>query len=349
MLAVILSITLLPAGAFAESGSTESSSVNAEEAQEEQTSEKDAEEVKPETHKTFTWYKHKLKFKSCKVLTEKKLNANYEPLDLKVKVRRNSRRLTWTEPRKVEKLDGYVVLRKKGKGRYVELAVLPASAKSYTDRGIKKKTKAEYTIIGYREDPSGYGIRISPCSGEGRNPSRRYQNPSKYVQITDKIDKHGLKYYTSPVLVNKNSTKKDHINALIKTAYKYKGDKYANRWSRAPGKGVDCSGLVMQACYGAGVDLWPSNPHRHRWGAAKYEWESREIAKNPKLRTVSYSKRKRGDLIFFCNSSGTIIHVAIYLGNDKIIHSTTVGGHVVVTGMGGGAYGRPCKVKRIFN
>jgi cell wall-associated NlpC family hydrolase len=117
--------------------------------------------------------------------------------------------------------------------------------------------------------------------------------------------------------------------------------------SDKPGKGLDCSGLVMQACYGAGVDLWPSNPYRHKKPA--YEYESRNIAKMKNLKTVSFSKRKRGDLIFFSNSVGTIIHVAIYLGNDKIIHSTSVGMRVIVSGMGGGAYGRPCKVKRIFN
>jgi cell wall-associated NlpC family hydrolase len=103
----------------------------------------------------------------------------------------------------------------------------------------------------------------------------------------------------------------------------------------------------MQACYGAGVDLWPVNPARHR--LPQYEYESRNIANHDKLRTVSYSSKKRGDLIFFCNSRGVIIHVAIYLGNNQIIHSTSVGNHVVVTGMGGGAYGTPCKVKRIFN
>ena len=117
--------------------------------------------------------------------------------------------------------------------------------------------------------------------------------------------------------------------------------------SGKPGKGLDCSGLVMQACYGAGVDLWPVNPWRHR--LTKYEYESRNIAKLSNLKTVKYKNRKRGDLIFFCNSRGTIIHVAIYLGNDRIIHSTSVGNRVVVTGMGGGAYGKPCKVKRIFN
>lgn len=173
---------------------------------------------------------------------------------------------------------------------------------------------------------------------------RYYQNPKKYVQITNKISKHGLSYYTSPVLVNNMSTKKDHIEAMIKTAYKYLGDPYVVCQSRAPGKGVDCSGLVMQACYGAGVDLWPSNPYRHRSPA--YEWESRNIAKHSNLKTVPYSDRKRGDLIFYANGSGTVIHVAIYLGNNKIIHSALSGVHV--TGMGY-KYGHVCKVKRIFN
>ena len=95
------------------------------------------------------------------------------------------------------------------------------------------------------------------------------------------------------------------------------------------------------------MDLWPVNPWRHR--LTKYEWESRNIAKMSSLQTVKYKNRKRGDLIFFRNSKGKIIHVAIYLGNNKIIHSTSVGNRVRVTGMGGGAYGKPCKVKRIFN
>ncbi|MBQ6388089.1 MAG: C40 family peptidase [Mogibacterium sp.] len=174
--------------------------------------------------------------------------------------------------------------------------------------------------------------------------TRRYQNPKGYVQITNSISKHGYSYYTAPVLVNNMSTKDDHIEAMIKTAYKYLGDPYVVCQSRAPGKGVDCSGLVMQACYGAGVDLWPSNPHRHRSPA--YEYESRNIAKMSNLKTVSYSNRKRGDLIFYANSSGVVIHVAIYLGNNKIIHSALAG--VKVTGMSY-EYGTVCKVKRIFN
>ena len=304
------------------------------------------EPVKPKTRKSFTWYSHSLKFTTFNVLANTSLNANSEPLDLKIKIRKKNRKLTWKAPRNAASVDGFIVLKRTGKkGAYKQYAVLGPNARSYIDKKARKKQKLDYTVVGYKKDT--YGIRISPCSGYGRAPGRTYQNPSRYVQISNKISKHGLSYYTSPVLVNSKSTKKDHIEAMIKTAYKYKGDRYVVCRSGAPGKGLDCSGLVMQACYGAVVDLWPVNPWRHR--LTKYEYESRNIAKMSKLQTVKYKNRKRGDLIFFANSRGTVIHVAIYLGNNKIIHSTSVGNHVVVTGMGGGAYGRVKLVKRIFN
>ena len=36
---------------------------------------------------------------------------------------------------------------------------------------------------------------------------------------------------------------------------------------------------------------------------------------------VPYSERQRGDLIFYQSSSGVVIHVAIYLGNDQVIEA----------------------------
>lgn len=339
ILALLLCVTLMPLSAYA---------ANTEEtpAQDQtQTQTQEQQIPGPKTVTSLSWYSHKLEFSTVEVLVDTPLDANSEPLDLKIKVRKNSRKISWKEPRKPGSIEGYIVLRRNGKkGAYKELAILGSGTKSFTDK-IKKSKKAYYTVIGYRKDT--FGIHISPCSGEGRAPGRKYQNPSKYVQISNKISKHGLGYYTAPVLVNSKSSKKDHINALIKTAYKYKGDPYVVCRSGAPGKGLDCSGLVMQACYGAGVDLWPVNPWRHR--LTKYEYESRNIAKMSTLKTVAYKNRKRGDLIFFRNSRGVIIHVAIYLGKNKIIHSTSVGNRVRVSGMGGGAFGTPCKVKRIFN
>jgi cell wall-associated NlpC family hydrolase len=99
----------------------------------------------------------------------------------------------------------------------------------------------------------------------------------------------------------------------------------------------------MQACYAAGVDLWPSNPYRHRF--AKYEYESTRIAKMKNLKTVPYSKAKRGDLIFY-SKHGTVMHIAIYLGKGKIIHSWP--GRVQISRANTGRFGHLSKVKRVF-
>ena len=178
---------------------------------------------------------------------------------------------------------------------------------------------------------------------------RKYQNPPEFVQIVDEISTHGYDYYTSPVLVSRHSSRADHVDAMIKTAYKYLGDPFVNRQSAEPGKGVDCSGLVMQACYGAGVDLWPSNPYRHQYGEDKYEWESREIAEMDGLKNIPYKDRQRGDLIFYSNGEGIVIHVAIYLGHNKVIHSSNSLGGVVITPVEYSEKAHVCLVRRIFN
>ena len=155
--------------------------------------------------------------------------------------------------------------------------------------------------------------------------TRRYQNPSSYIQISDSISKHGYSHYVSPVLVNSNSTRLDHVEALIKTANKYKGDAYVNGRSGAPGNGIDSSGLVIQACYGAGVDLWPISPSTRPDNCVPKIMSS-------KLQSRTYTSDhryiNRGDLIFFNTGKNLIGHVAIYLGYGKIIHASMVTGRV---------------------
>jgi cell wall-associated NlpC family hydrolase len=163
--------------------------------------------------------------------------------------------------------------------------------------------------------------------------TRYYQNPSGYVQIKDKISKHGYNHYVSPVLVNGSSSRSDHIEALIKTANKYKGDKYVQGRSGAPGKGIDESGLVMQACYGAGVDLWPISP-----STRPYNCVPRIM--NSKLKKIAYPKPvgdnypgvNRGDLIFFATSkNGTPTRVAIYTGWGKLLLADIDAGKVTTS------------------
>ncbi len=133
-------------------------------------------------------------------------------------------------------------------------------------------------------------------------------------------DWFNLGAYVSPVRVNSKSTRSDHIEAMIARAYDYLGTSYIIGASGAPGTGVDCSGLAMQALYAAGIDMSPINPVRH--SSPGYEYESANMWASPKFKHVSLAERQRGDLIFYQNSRGTVIHVAIYLGNNQVIEST---------------------------
>ena len=36
---------------------------------------------------------------------------------------------------------------------------------------------------------------------------------------------------------------------------------------------------------------------------------------------VKFEERERGDLIFYGNEQGIVIHIAIYLGDDQVIES----------------------------
>ena len=77
--------------------------------------------------------------------------------------------------------------------------------------------------------------------------------------------------------------------------------------------------VYKRQLYGAGLDISPINPVRHAHPG--YEYESRNMWASPKFKHVPYSQRQRGDLIFYQNSSGVVIHVAIYLGNNQVIES----------------------------
>ena len=130
-------------------------------------------------------------------------------------------------------------------------------------------------------------------------------------------DWYSMDTYVTPVKTKLTATKSDLIEQMIATAESYLGTEYVVGAAGKPGTGIDCSGLVMQAMYSIGIDPAPVSVTRHTQPG--YEYESRNLWKLSTLKTVT--KPKRGDLVFYQNSKGTIIHVAIYLGNDRVIES----------------------------
>jgi peptidoglycan DL-endopeptidase CwlO len=111
--------------------------------------------------------------------------------------------------------------------------------------------------------------------------------------------------------------KKKHKNKLtpkriIKTARKYDGSYY--RTAGTTPSGFDCSGYTRYVFGKLGRSL----PHN---SGAQYS-----VVKH-----VSRKHARKGDLIFFRSSSGSIYHVGIFAGHGRLYHASQ---HGVRTGLG---------------
>lgn len=111
-----------------------------------------------------------------------------------------------------------------------------------------------------------------------------------------------------------------HIEAMINQAAKYMGKPWLKGCSSSPAYGVDCSGLVIQALYAAGINLTSCSSIYH--GFPENEYNSRNLFYDSHFMNVAYGDRQRGDLVFYyAPGTRTIIHIGIYLGNNQILDS----------------------------
>lgn len=109
--------------------------------------------------------------------------------------------------------------------------------------------------------------------------------------------------------------RKANIDTMIATAKKQLGVKYI--LGRTGPSAFDCSGLVYYCLKQAGSN-------RLRLNAAGYskvsDWEN----------ITSYSKLKKGDLLFFYDNAKTRIgHVGIYIGSGEMVDASSANGKVV--------------------
>lgn len=92
--------------------------------------------------------------------------------------------------------------------------------------------------------------------------------------------------------------------SLVEYAKQFLGNPYV--WGGTSlTKGADCSGFVLSVFKNFGVTL----PHSSR-------------AQANSGTKISASELQPGDLVFYSNSSGTINHVAIYIGGGQVIHAS---------------------------
>ena len=100
--------------------------------------------------------------------------------------------------------------------------------------------------------------------------------------------------------------------AVLATGENYLGTKYLYGGS-TPKSGFDCSGFVQYVYRHNGVTL----PRT-----------SRQQATTGKSLPAKLDGLRAGDLLFFSQRGDVVDHVAIYAGNDRILHSTSSGGGV---------------------
>ena len=120
--------------------------------------------VKPSPGKTegmdFVWSGKKLT-SSINILLRNPLPKAKTPKKFKVKSKKGKAALKW---KKVKGVNGYLIFRKTGKGRFVQIARLPSGKKSYIDKTVKKGKKYQYLIVSYKSVNGSNAVCISPAS-----------------------------------------------------------------------------------------------------------------------------------------------------------------------------------------
>jgi cell wall-associated NlpC family hydrolase len=122
------------------------------------------------------------------------------------------------------------------------------------------------------------------------------------------------------------ATPRQRIRTMIRFALTYRGAEYVWGGAGRPRYGVDCSGLVLQSLYRAGLDPQPISIDKHV--QPRYR-TSTHLYQHNRLRHVPLARKHRGDLIFYRkDSTGDINHVAIYLGHGRLVEAKGTDVHV---------------------
>ncbi len=148
---------------------------------------------------------------------------------------------------------------------------------------------------------AGLTIRL----GSGKAPSQRSYTEERRMaapsagRVVDLAQAEGIE-----------RDKAELVSDVVATATAAMGTPYQWGGTGANGSGFDCSGLIQYAYRQHGIALPRTSRDQARMGVEV----EREM-----------SKLAPGDILTFSNSGGPVTHVALYIGEGKIIHSATGG------------------------
>lgn len=130
------------------------------------------------------------------------------------------------------------------------------------------------------------------------------------AKITAKVN--GKKYICRVTVADYSSMSVEQ-KEVISYALKYVGNKYCYGGSSLT-KGTDCSGFTMAVYKKFGYNLFHN------------AYQQMKDTKTVKMKNI-----QPGDLIFYGSSKKNCTHVALYIGNDKVVHASTESTGIVVS------------------
>lgn len=169
-----------------------------------------------------------------------------------------------------------------------------------TDSGVWTQISKEerYPVVSQLD---GW-VQIELDAGDMEDSDAAYiSTRDNNVEVRYALDE-AIKFSPLEEIANQQAARRAQI---VNFALRYVGNPYV--WGGTSlTKGADCSGFVQSVMKNFGISL----PR-----------VSRDQSKSG--RAVTSSQMRPGDLIFYANSSGTVNHVAMYIGNGQIVHAAS--------------------------
>jgi cell wall-associated NlpC family hydrolase len=120
--------------------------------------------------------------------------------------------------------------------------------------------------------------------------------------------------FTVQPAVGLTASSSQRVAAMVRWAKRQLGVRYV--WGGAGPIGYDCSGLALQAMHAGGLVLPTVTTYLHQ----RQDFPTASEIYRSGLKRVPFAQRQRGDLVFW-GPSGSIEHMALYLGDDRILEA----------------------------
>lgn len=201
------------------------------------------------------------------------------------------------------------------KSQQVDNKYAEVSSKANTTTTTTTTTKKKTTTT-KKSGNSGEKTTTTKKSAQTEKPDETTAQTTTTPQETAKPKPETSKKTTTTTAAPKpkpDNSDSSKIDTVVSYAKSMVGGAYV--WGGSQFGATDCSGLVMLSFAQVGINL----PH---YAASQALYGT----------TVSYNNMKKGDVIFFGGASiSSIYHVAIYIGDGKMVHAQNSATGIVIS------------------